>query len=62
MDPWKLQRMAGHASIRTSQRYVHQLADDEPRSEAREQLDQLLEQASDEQVDEILRAAVSACL
>src|SRR5207248_8520530 len=28
MDPWKLQKMAGHASIKTSQRYIH-LADDD---------------------------------
>jgi integrase len=58
MPPWKLQRMAGHSSVRTSERYIHTIAD-EPRSEAREQLDQLLHEASERQVEQILQAAVA---
>jgi integrase len=58
MDPWKLQRMAGHASIRTSQRYIHDLEDDdEPTSETREQLNGVLDQLADGQLEEVLTFA-----
>jgi integrase len=60
MNTWEMQRQAGHASIRTTERYTHPFTDDdEPVDPTREQLDELLTQATPAQLERILAAAVA---